>query len=59
MIIVQLIEVQFLAHSLQIHCFGLFGPLSISFGLWEQNVPLQLAPFMENLNILKFITQLW
>ena len=31
MIVIQLIEVQFLAHSLQIHCFELFRPLSFSF----------------------------
>ena len=31
MIVVQFIEVQFLAHSLQIRCIGLFGPLSFSF----------------------------
>ena len=28
MIVVQLIEIQFLAHSLQIHYIELFGPLS-------------------------------
>ena len=30
MIVVQLIEIQFLAHSLQIHYIELFGPLSFS-----------------------------